>query len=118
MSYCKYCGTKLADDAAFCTGCGARICTEFTLTIKRENQFFLVNPPIKLNITGMGVNQQYAINNGEIVPIKLPEGQYTLNFSASIRSETCSVNLNKDTFFRLAWNRFSGHIEAWEISGI
>lgn len=99
-------------------GCGCPCTTEYTLTIKRENQFFVVNPPINLVITGNNYQQQFAIENGQVLPIRLPEGQYNLKFSGSIRTEECFLLMNKDTYFRLAWNRFSGKLEAWEISGI
>ena len=119
MKYCSYCGNILNDADTVCMKCGCPAPTDCTFTIKRENQFYLVNPPINLVITGPGVNQNFSIKNGEILPIKLPMGQYNLQFSASFRKKACVVVINKpNTYFRLAWNRFSGEIEAWEISHI
>lgn len=116
MKFCKHCGTKLEDHIEICMNCGCSAINKFTLTLKRENQFFLANPPIKIDIFGSNSCQQLEINNGEILSIELQTGRYKIVASSSIRKSECDVDLTCDRIVRIAWNRFNGKLETWEIS--
>ena len=118
MSFCGHCGKTLAEDELICLGCGCRTNIEFTLTLKRESQFFIVNPEISIDIIGNGIRKNLKMTNGQVLPVKLPQGKYSMRIYSGAKEEICSIDLMQDTYFRIAWNRFNGKIEAWEISNL
>lgn len=116
MKFCKYCGSQLAEHDEICMSCGCSVVIKHILTLKRENQFFIVNPPIKIDIYGKDCNQYVEINNGQILSVELKTGTYKIKASSGTRQSECDVNLNQDRIIRIAWNRFNGKLEIWEIS--
>ena len=96
--------------------CGCPVYRTHTLNIKRESQFFLLDSPIELELYAADAQFHYDIKNGDILSLNLPEGNYTLQFHCSFRKKTYPLTLVRDTNIRIAWDRFSGKIEAWEIS--
>ena len=115
MKHCSHCGQALADGVEICMNCGCYAEKKHTLTLKRESQWFLVNPPVNVTIVGEGIQQEKALKNGETVAMPLTPGKYHLHFYCSVRSADVDLNLNKDTAYRIGWNRFSGKLEVWEI---
>ena len=115
MKYCSHCGKELADDVKVCMGCGCLADITYTVSLKRESQFFLINPPINVRITGENYSEEKAIRNGETLELNLAAGRYHLHFYASVRKADVDLNVTGNTAVRIAWNRFSGKLEAWEI---
>ena len=115
MKFCSHCGNQIADNVEICMNCGCLVKNKHTITFKRDSQWFLVNPPINVDITGEGCNETLAIKNGATDTISLPSGKYNLHFYSSIRTVDCALDLNKDTAYHLGWNRASGKLEVWEI---
>ena len=115
MKFCSHCGNQVTDNAEICMNCGCSVQEKFVVTFQRASQWFLINPPIKVDITGEGYCKTLAIENGDTETISLPKGKYNLHFYASIRSTDCTLNLNQNTAYHLGWNRASGKLEVWEI---
>lgn len=115
MRFCSHCGKEVNDSAEICMNCGCMVEDKFTLTFKRESQWFLINPPMDIRVIGENSNHELSVDSGEKVSIKLKAGTYNIHISSSIRTNDSIISLNKNVTYRLAWNRFSGKIEFWEI---
>lgn len=113
MKYCKYCGSKVDEQAVMCPNCQKTLITDFIVTVTRDSQFMLVKSKIKLEVDNATT---YEIDNGETLQIKLPRGNHTFKFHYSFRSKTVNVNLNKNITLSLGWDRFSGAIEVFEVA--
>ena len=115
MKYCSKCGNALQDNADICMNCGCRAeGNKFTVTFKRESQWFLINPAMKVNVVGPE-NTTLSIKSGEIQSVTLVPGTYQITVTCSFRTNRVDLVLNRNVAYRLAFNRFSGAIEFWEI---
>ena len=114
--FCKYCGAYVDSDAIFCSKCGKHVSDGFsatpkgfTLSIFRESQTFLLNPPIDILIDG---EKRLSISNGGSVELDLPTGAHTIEFSQSMRRRSVLIDLFRDMQIIVKWNRITGGIEA------
>ena len=115
--YCQNCGNRIDDDALFCQKCGhatgnapraqAGSGGKFLLTVCRENQWFLINPPIDITVDG---REKYAVQNGQQISIPLTPGGHTIQFSKSIRKTVIQVNMQQNLTVVIKWNRVTGEI--------
>ncbi len=115
MKFCVHCGNQMQDSNEICMNCGCRSSSKLTLTIYREKQWFLVNPPIDVTIVGNGESKELSIKKKETVNIELPAGIYTVYAKGGIRKANVEINLDKNRTLRLGWNRVSGQLELWEV---
>lgn len=118
--FCNYCGAPNPDDGKFCSQCGKPLSPmkssepQFsstpmhTIEIFRESQTFLINPPINVSVNG---RNNFSVANGETRKIELAEGNYEFVFSQSMRKRIVNINLDRDIFIKLKWNRITGSIE-------
>lgn len=134
--FCTNCGTKLPDGAKFCQQCGQATSAaarkepsdkqqpvenkqpaerqQHLLKIVRENQWYLVNPAMKVVIDGCHV---YALKNGGRLELPFPAGVHLVEVSCSFRKKVVSVDLSQTTVVKVGFNRITGEIEArmwWE----
>ncbi|MFB0921617.1 MAG: zinc ribbon domain-containing protein [Oscillospiraceae bacterium] len=117
--FCNYCGQKNPDGAKFCSNCGKPLnCTEaptssesmtFTVTIFRESQTYLINPPINLTVDD---TENYSIPNGGSLKLDLSEGEHELLFFQSLRKRSVSLDVSGNISITVKWNRITGSIEA------
>lgn len=112
--FCSNCGSQLSDESLFCSKCGKptknnihtlESSTKHKVTIFRESQIYLVNPPVNISINN---KMDRSIENGGSVELELEEGRYKFEFSMSFRKKTIDVNVNKDIQLTVKWNRFTG----------
>ncbi len=82
--------------------------SELTLTIKRIEQWFAINPPIKILIDG---KKKYEIENGNIIEIPISYGNHNIKFSCNIRDKIIDINVIENTFLEIGFNRITGSIE-------
>ncbi len=75
----------------------------------------LWNPKMQIVITGSKESKNVSVGNGETIQLRLTPDIYLLNATASVAKATCSVTLDQNRTIRLAWNRFKGGLEMWEI---
>ena len=115
MIICKHCHAEVSTSAEICPACGCYLEDKFVLTLKRENQFMLWNPKMQIVITGSKESKNVSVENGETIQLRLTPDKYLLNATASVAKATCSVTLDQNRTIRLAWNRFKGGLEMWEI---
>ena len=115
MKYCLHCGKPIDDRSEICLGCGCPTVKKHTVTFERAKQWYLINPPMHVQISGENTDCELAVESGESVSAQLPEGTYKIHIYSSPRYHDCMLNLQADTKYRLAWNRFSGRIEVWEL---
>ena len=121
MVFCNYCGSENTNGAKFCSECGKPVTfvneqplanqtnnKVHKLTIFRESQVYLINPPVNVSINN---NKKLSINNGESVELELDEGNYEIVFSLHFRKKTINLKLNKDININLKWNRITGALE-------
>ena len=111
MKYCAHCGKQVADNSEICMNCGCRVTEEYNVTFKRDSQWFLINPAVNIDING----QHLSIKSGEIISVKLKADTYNCDIYGSLRRKKIQIDLNRDITIRIAWNRFSGALEVWEI---
>ena len=130
--FCPNCGTKLPENAKFCSSCGNPIPTvqgsapmwENTvqnepspaacpdpemcrLTIRRSNQFYVYNPAMKVFLDGAKIG---AVKNGATVTFDVPKGIHTLRVASCFRKKQITVSFAGDTDLDLRWNRVTGGI--------
>lgn len=115
MKYCVHCGSQLDDKVEICMNCGCLADDKCVVAFQRASQWFLINPPINIEITGEGYWKTLQVENGDTVKIALPKGKYKIHFFSSGRSTDCTLNLTQNTTYHLSWHRVSGKLEAWEI---
>lgn len=117
---CPECGKQISDKVKACPHCGYPFEEQQTspndsaikkhkVTIFRESQMYLLNPPINISINGV---KRLSIANGQTLEIDLEEGDYTFEFSCSFRSREINLKLLADTQITLKWNRFTGALMA------
>ena len=104
MKYCSHCGKEVQDNAEICMNCGCNVATKHSITLKRESQWFLVNPAIKVEITGQNFKQELALKSGDIESVTLPDGHYHIHAHSSMKKQHLDVNLNKN--LTIKYNRF------------
>jgi hypothetical protein len=124
--FCNKCGAKNPDGSAFCSTCGAKIyslskeyaldmsqqaCTgqRFTVTIYREKQFVVIDPPIDCLIDG---KDNYFIDGGQTVKIDLQEGKHSIALKRSVYRKNLEIDLHSDLTIYLKWSRATGAIKA------
>lgn len=114
--FCNHCGTQLPDHSAFCNACGQPVGgiaptadNTHTLTITRESQVYLINPPIQITIDG---TIRLSIDNGHIETVQLDEGAHQIEFVCSIRSKKIAVTMNEDKLVTIKFSRMTGAIVA------
>ena len=122
--FCNSCGHKNPDNSNFCSKCGQPLnCAEdqatpgnqmYTVTIFRESQTYVINPPININIDD---SEHYSVENGGNLKVDLAEGKHNILFYQSLRKKNVTLDLQSDTSITLKWNRITGAIEAAVYSG-
>ena len=130
--FCPNCGTKLPENAKFCSSCGNPVPTiqnsvpiwEKTvqnepstdscsnaemcrLTIRRLNQFYVYNPAMKVFLDGTKIGD---VENGATVTFDVPKGVHTLRVTSCFRKKQITVSFSDDTDLELQWNRLTGGI--------
>lgn len=118
--YCKKCGTKINEDASFCSHCGRHVDkydekgtkSFYKVNIKRESQWFAVNPKLNMNIDS---ENNYKIDNGETLELNLEQGNHRISLSLGPRNKVVDILLDKDLSLIVKYNRLIGSIE---IKGI
>lgn len=118
--FCINCGTELEAQAKFCHMCGHSVNVKTNsspnvgndeagiLIIKRENQWFAVNPSIKVVVDR---TQTYALENGATLYIPVSAGTHDIAFSCGLRKNSTSVNVVNTTTLNVSWNRITGTLE-------
>ena len=80
----------------------------FSLTIKRESQWFAVNPDIKICIDG---DKNYLLANGDEIMIELTQGHHNVCLKCAFRKTEFDISIEKDTFIQSKFNRVTGRID-------
>lgn len=118
--FCSKCGNEIVTQAKFCSKCGQPVYAagnahpmqnnnrNFTLTINRANQWFAVNPKVKIVVDR---NEEYTIDNGSTVRIPISAGLHNISFSCSIRNKIVNVNVADNVTLNIKWNRATGSLE-------
>ena len=124
---CPYCGQQLLQGAHFCTRCGKQIegsmsqmqpvmaqpsaAQPITLKITRADQWFLINPPIKVLIDD---TWRCQVQNAEsIIVSNLNPGTHRFRFTITCRTRDICVDLQRDGEMFLEMNRITGEIETY-----
>ena len=124
--YCNKCGALNPDGSAFCSTCGAKLIPPsqynassihrqpqsswtHTVTIYRESQLFLINPPMNILIDG---HDHRSIGNGETLSLDLPAGPHSIQFYMGARRRDLDITLINDIVISVKWSRGTGAIKA------
>lgn len=120
--FCRKCGINIPNDSSFCPSCGSPVMSdtsssssavtqrpEYTLTIDRASQMYLINPPIKATIDG---SIRLNIENGQTASINISAGNHTIEFKSSFRSTSLDIQISGDTLIEVSWNRITGKLVA------
>ena len=79
----------------------------FTLTVNRANQWFAVNPSVKIVVDGKA---EYSIENNSSINIPISAGAHNIAFSCSIRNKILDINVVGDMTLNMKWNRITGSL--------
>lgn len=116
--FCSNCGASLPEEAMFCPQCGRPAGQPapgtdagpgpVMLTICRANQWFAINPAVKVVVDGTA---EYRLENGAEIQIPVLEGAHQVVFSCGIRSKVVNIQVNGPLTLHMKWNRVTGSIE-------
>ena len=115
MKICVHCGKEVSDNVEICMNCGCMADNKITITIEREKQWFLYNPPINVDITGSESTINLSLESGETSSVSISPGKYHIHVHRSPRSYELDADLTQNITYRLSWNRLSGNLEFEEI---
>ena len=112
--FCTKCGNQINEQVKFCPKCGQAVDTgsggshNFTLTINRANQWFAINPAVKIVIDN---STEYKIDNGATLNIPVSAGPHNIAFSCSMRNKIVNINVAGNITLNIKWNRITGSLE-------
>ena len=112
--FCTKCGNQINGQVKFCPKCGQAVGTgnggsqSFILTINRANQWFAINPAVKVVIDG---STEYKIDNGATLNIPVSAGTHNIAFSCSMRNKIININVADNITLNIKWNRITGSLE-------
>ena len=120
--FCFKCGKQIPDESIFCSFCGARVDVgtngstapikaeeEYTLTIDRKSQPYLINPPVKVIIDN---NIRLGVDNGKVEKVSVSPGHHIIEFSMSMRHKSVEIDVTRYTTVEIGFNRLTGAITA------
>lgn len=81
----------------------------FWLKLRREKQWYLVNPAVDVTIDQ---GQPFGIENGQELVFPIAAGPHHLHFSCHVRSHDMDINVQGNMCVNLGWNRLWGSLEA------
>lgn len=119
--FCINCGERLIENARFCAKCGQPVHVKHqrrtveqnatnemcVLTVFRANQFYVINPPIKIDVDNQ---KQYTVENGESVCIPISKGMHRITFTVTIAKKIVDINITEDASMVLKMSRLTGDI--------
>lgn len=89
--------------------------TKHTLKIRREAQFFLVNPAIKVSIDNGAPSD--LVKDGALT-FSLTSDEHTINFKSGIRETCVKINLCKQGTLGVSFSRSSGKLDVKDFDGL
>ena len=117
MWRCDNCETKNEASDSYCRTCG-NPCTQnhniaaqqsqCNLIITRKNQWFLINPAVKIRIDGTETSE---IKNGSTISIPICAGRHMVKFWLGPREKTVPIVITQEVRLTMQWNRTLGNIE-------
>lgn len=117
--FCNQCGNELKPGTAFCPKCGHPVnaassngaaaggANQFTVTFTRENQWFAINPAIKIVVDD---RDEYHVDNGKSIRVPMAEGIHNVVFKCGIRNKVIDLTVQRDLELHLKWNRITGSL--------
>lgn len=115
--FCNKCGNPLQEGMRFCAKCGQPAGAAapqsggtFVLTVNRDNQWFLINPSVTINIDG---TQEHKLPNGMSIDIPVTPGPHRVTIHCGIRSNTVDINVASNLSLNTRWNRVTGALELY-----
>jgi len=109
---CPECQKEISDKALACPNCGLPLRREdrgtYDILIKREKQWFLINPPIKIQVDS---TEKYELESGEEIVIPMTTGKHDILFSLGPRKTTASFEVKENMELTIKSNRVSGELE-------
>ncbi len=77
----------------------------FMLTINKDNQFYVINPDIKVLVDGSAT---YKLANGTSIAFPVSAGRHVIKFSACMRKREVEVDIFSDVVLNVSWDRMTG----------
>jgi len=109
---CPECGKEISDKAMACPNCGMPLRREdkgtYEVCIKREKQWFLINPPIKIQVDSL---DKYELESGEKVIVPMTTGKHDILFSLGPRKTMVNIEVKDNMEVTVKSNRVSGELE-------
>ena len=78
------------------------------LVITRKNQWFLINPAVKICVDG---KRTFKIENGATISISVSAGRHSIKFWLGPREKTVPIVITQEVRLTMQWNRIWGNIE-------
>lgn len=117
--FCSNCGANLANESNFCPSCGKPILGDsmdgqglmYMLIIKREKQWFAINPAITVKIDHQDT---YKLKNDETINISLSQGNHEISFTCTIRNKVININMQQNVLLKVKFDRITGELKVME----
>ena len=110
---CPECGKEISDKAMSCPNCGLPLRREdkgtYDVIIKREKQWFLINPPIKIHVDSV---EKYEIESGQQVKVPMTTGKHEILFILGPRKTVANIEVKDNMEITIKCNRVTGELEA------
>ena len=110
---CPECGKEISDKAATCPNCGMPLRRidrgTYDVIIKREKQWFLVNPKIKVTVD---TTDEHFLENNSSITLPLTTGSHTIIFSSGMRRTQTDIDVTENMTINVKFNKTTGEIDA------
>ena len=121
MAFCIKCGALIPDGGKLCVNCQQRQAGPFgpgpqaqagpapgaggqavyRLTVARKDQYFLINPTMKVFIDGV---ERLHVDNGVTLWVDLPAGMHVFSVKSGFRKMEMPIHLSQNLMLVLSWN--------------
>ncbi len=79
------------------------------LKLRREKQWYLVNPAIDVTIDQ---GQPFGLENGQEIVFPIAPGLHRLHFSCHVRSHDLDIHVQNNMCVQVSWDRLWGSLKA------
>lgn len=103
---CEYCGQTVTAEGKISNPAVNLDPSKATVTMAYDADHYLVIPDMHVTVKG----REFSIKNHSQLKLVLDKGEHDFLFKSSIRKNKFHLDLEKDTFLQIGWNRVTGKL--------